>query len=197
LHDVLSFVVAGVALIGSPGPATLALAAAGAAFGMRRSLALLAGILIGVLVVMTATASGLAGLVLAQPGIGPVVSVLAALYMVYLAYRIGTAPPPGERSKADQPPGFVAGLFLGFGNPKAYAAMAALYSGFTLLPTQPIADAGVKTAILLVIMLLVDWIWLLLGSMLTRSLHRPALGRAINIVFAAMLIASIGLAIAL
>jgi len=197
MKDLPGFLLAGVALTGSPGPATLGLAAAGAAFGIRRSLALLAGILIGVLAVMMVTATGLTGLVLAQPGLGRAVGLMAAGYMLYLAYRIGTAPLPGERSDADSPPGFVPGLFLGFGNPKAYAAMAALYSGFILVPDRPIADVAAKTVILVAIMVVVDWAWLLLGSALTRYLRHPVLGRAINIAFAVLLVASVGLAFAL
>jgi threonine/homoserine/homoserine lactone efflux protein len=197
MENVPGFVLAGIALTGSPGPATLGLAAAGAAFGLRRSLPLFAGILIGVLIVMLVTAAGLTGLVLAQPGLGPTVTVLAAGYMLYLAYRIATAPLPAERSETGPPPGFVPGFFLGFGNPKAYAAMAALYSGFVLLPSRPIADAAAKTIILVAIMLVVDWLWLLLGSALTGFFRQPVLGRAINILFAVLLVASVALALAL
>jgi threonine/homoserine/homoserine lactone efflux protein len=197
MQDLPSFVLAGIALTGSPGPATLGLAAAGAAFGVRRSLGLLAGILVGVLVVMMVTATGLTGLVLAQPGLGPAVSALAAGYMLYLAYRIGTAPLPGESSASSRPPGFVPGLFLGFGNPKAYAAMAALFSGFVLVRDSQIVDVAAKTAVLVAIMIVVDWVWLLVGSALTRSFRHPVLGRAINIAFAALLVASVGLAFAL
>jgi threonine/homoserine/homoserine lactone efflux protein len=197
MEDLPSFVLAGIALTGSPGPATLGLAAAGAAFGVRRSLGLLAGILVGVLVVMMVTATGLTGVVLAQPGLGPAVSALAAAYMLYLAYRIGTAQLPNESSGSSRPPGFVPGLFLGFGNPKAYAAMAALFSGFVLVRASPIADVAAKTVILVSIMIVVDWVWLLVGSALTRSFRRPVLGRAINIAFAVLLVASVGLAFAL
>jgi threonine/homoserine/homoserine lactone efflux protein len=193
MQDLASFVLAGTALTGSPGPATLGLAAAGAAFGIRRSLALFAGILVGVLAVMLVTATGLTGLLLAQPGLGPTVSALAAGYMLYLAYRIATAAPPAEHS-GEHPPGFVPGLFLGLGNPKAYAAMAALFSGFVLMRQSPIGDAAAKMAILLVIMIAVDLAWLLLGSALNRSFRHPTLGRAINIAFALLLIVSVALA---
>src|SRR5436190_457230 len=84
------------------------------------------------------------------------------------------------RSGSGRPPGFVPGLFLGFGNPKAYAAMAALFSGFVLVRDRPVADVAVKTAVLVAIMVVVDWIWLLVGSALTRSFGQPVLGRAIN-----------------
>src|SRR5262249_14448463 len=63
-----SFILAGVALTGSPGPNTLGLAAASAAYGLRGSLMLLGGAIVGVYAVILATATGLTGLVLAQPG---------------------------------------------------------------------------------------------------------------------------------
>lgn len=56
LEDLASFVLAGFALTGSPGPATLGLAAAGAAFGVWRSLPLMIGAVVGVVAVMLVTA---------------------------------------------------------------------------------------------------------------------------------------------
>jgi len=194
MNDVAAFILAGFALTGSPGPATLGLAASGAAFGLRRSLGLLLGALAGILVVMAVTATGLTGLVLAQPVLGPAVSAVAACYMLYLAYRIATAAPIQGASGESQPPGFGPGLFLGLGNPKAYAAMATLFSGFVLVRASPVGDAMAKIAILLAIIVVVDWIWLLLGSLLTRVLRDPVLGRAINIAFAVLLVASVALA---
>ena len=196
MEDLASFVLAGFALTGSPGPATLGLAAAGAAFGVRRSLPLMIGAVVGVVAVMLVTASGLTSLVVAQPVIGPAVTVLAAGYMIYLAYQIATAPPPGEQSSSEKPPGFVPGLFLGLGNPKAYAAMAALFSGFTLVRNQLLADVATKIAVLIAIMIIVDFAWLMLGSALTRAFREPRLGRALNIAFAVLLVASVLLAVA-
>src|SRR5258707_1178537 len=88
-----AFLLAAVALAGSPGPATLSLTATGAAFGARRGVAYLAGIVVGMVAVMAIVASGLVGLLLAVPGATPVVTALAAAYFLYLAWRIATAPP--------------------------------------------------------------------------------------------------------
>ncbi len=194
MEDLLSFLLAGIALTGSPGPATLGLAASAAAYGLRRSLGLFIGILAGVFAVMMLTAGGLAALLLAQPALARAVGIAAACYMLYLAYRVATAPPPGADGASARPPGFLMGVLLGVGNPKAYAAMAALFSGFVLLRDRPLADATAKMVILVAVMLVVDWLWLLAGSALTRAVRRPALGRAINIGFAVLLIASVGLA---
>ncbi len=188
-----SFLLAALALTGSPGPATLGLAAAGAAFGLRRSALLIAGIVSGVLCVMALTASGLIGLVLAQPGLATVVTIAAAIYMLYLAYRIATAPPLADKASGATAPGFGQGIFLGLGNPKAYAAMAALSSGFTLVPNMPWQDALVKLVLIAATVIPVNIGWSLLGVTLTRWLRDPRMARVINIAFAILLIASVAL----
>jgi threonine/homoserine/homoserine lactone efflux protein len=193
----LSFVVAGFALAGSPGPNTRSLAAAGAAFGAGRSLGYLAGLVVGMVVVMGVTASGVAGVLMALPGASPVVAALAAGYIVYLAYRIATAPPLSEGAEQLRRPAFMGGVFLSLVNPKAYAAMAALYSGFVLVAERPELDAAVKILILLAIITLVNFAWLFVGSALTQALRQPRLNRAVNVAFAVLLVASVGFAVLL
>ncbi|HEX2112955.1 MAG TPA: LysE family transporter [Alphaproteobacteria bacterium] len=193
MNDLPGFVLAGLALTGSPGPANFGLAAAGAAFGLRRGLGLAAGIIVGVQAVMLLTASGLTGLILAQPALGPAVQILAAAYMAYLAWKIATAPPLAK-NQAARPPSFGAGLFLGIGNPKSYAAMSALYSGFTLAVDRPLLDVGLKMLVLFAMVLAVAVAWLLLGSALTRWFRDPATNRAINIAMALLLVASVAFA---
>lgn len=195
MENTLSFLIAALALTGSPGPATLGLAAAGAAFGLRRSWLLIAGIVIGVLAVLALAASGLIGLVLAQPQLRIAVTLLAALYMLYLAYRIATAPPLRDQAAGAAAPGFGQGVFLGLGNPKAYAAMAALSSSFTLVPGTLWSDAIAKMILVAATIIPVNIAWSLLGVTMTRWLRDPRAARAINIVFAIALLASVALTI--
>lgn len=185
------FLIAALALAGSPGPATLSLAAAGAAFGARRGVAYLAGLTIGMVVVMGIVASGVVGLLLAVPGAGPVVTGLAALYFVWLAWRIATAPPLSERGAARPPPTFLAGLLLSLVNPKGYAAMAALYSGFVLMPGQVVFDIAVKVAWLTLVIAAVNVGWLLVGAALTRLFRDPRSNRIVNVAFAILLLGSV------
>jgi threonine/homoserine/homoserine lactone efflux protein len=191
-NDLAGFVLAGLALTGSPGPANFGLAAAGAAFGLRGGVRLAAGIIVGVEAVMLLTASGLTGLILAQPTLGPAVQFAAAGYMAWLAWKIATAPPLTQ-AQSGRTPSFGAGLFLGVGNPKSYAAMSALHSGFTLA-AEPTLDVAFKMLVLLAMVVPVNVVWLLLGSALTRWFRDPAMNRAINIAFAVLLIASVAFA---
>ena len=195
MEELPGFVLAGVALAGSPGPAVLSLAAAGAAFGARRSLAYLAGIVLGMVGVMAIVASGMVGLLLAIPGATPAVAVLAAAYFAYLAWRIATAPPLDESTAERRQPSFVAGLLLSLVNPKGYAAMAALFSGFTLIRGALGLDAAAKMSVLLLVIAASSVAWLLAGTALTRFFRAPRSSRVINILFAILLLASVAVAL--
>ena len=195
MEGLLGFILAGFALAGSPGPATLSLAATGAAFGSRRGLAYMLGIDFGMVLVMAITASGVTGVLLALPGATPVVAALAALYFVYLAWRIATAPPLTDDAGERREPSFAAGVFLSLVNPKGYAAMAALFSGFVLIKARPELDAALKLMVLLAVITAVNAAWLFAGAALTRFFREPRTNRAINVGFAILLIASVAFAL--
>ena len=195
MEGVLGFVLAGFALAGSPGPATLSLAATGAAFGARHGLGYMTGIVVGMVVVMGITATGVVGVLLALPGATPVVAAMAAAYFVYLAVRIATAPPLAERTDQHRQPSFAGGVFLSLVNPKGYAAMAALFSGFVLVRERLALDAAAKVIVLVAIITAVNLAWLFAGAALTRFFRQPRTNRVINLAFAILLVASVAFAL--
>ena len=190
-----AFLLAALALTGSPGPATLSLAATGAAFGARRGLGYMSGIDIGMLAVMGITASGVLGILLTLPRATPVVAAVAGAYFVYLAFRIATAPPLSEGADGRRAPSFVGGLFLALVNPKGYAAMAALFSSFVLVRGHLALDVATKIAVLFLIIASVNLAWLFGGAALTRYFREPRTSRAINVSFAVLLVASVAFAL--
>ncbi|WP_127596991.1 LysE family translocator [Nitratireductor alexandrii] len=197
MEDLIGFLVAGFVLTGSPGPNTLSLAATGAAFGARRGLGYMTGLLLGMVLVMGLTASGVIAIVLAVPALGPVVTAAAAAYFLYLAWRIANAPPLSEARQTKPAPSAGDGIVLSLLNPKAYAAMAAMFTGFVLFAGSSIVDAFIKAGLLLVILTLVNTVWLAGGALLTRVLREPRLNRIVNVAFAALLILSVVLALSI
>lgn len=191
MDGLLGFVLAALALAGSPGPSNISLAAVAAAFGARKAGRYMAGIVTGMVLVMAITASGMVGVLLAVPGAAQIVTVLAAAYFAYLAWRIATAPPLSQESGIRHRPSFAAGILLSLVNPKGYAAMAALFSGFVLLRDQVVADAAVKLVLLSAIVLVVNLAWLHAGAALTRQFHDPRASRIINVTFAVLLVVSL------
>ncbi|UUX51344.1 LysE family translocator [Nisaea acidiphila] len=196
LDSVLALLAMAFPLMGSPGPAIVAITANGAAFGIRAGLPFLFGIYAGVFTVLCLTASGVTGLLLALPGVGPVLVMAAVLYMLYLAYRIATAPPPGMHGTDDpDPPGFGAGIVVSLTNVKAYTVFTALYAGNILIESDPIRDTLTKLAILTCVMLFVNGSWLVFGGIFAGFIRSPRIGRAFNITMAILLLVSVALAV--
>lgn len=195
MDGLLGFVLAGFALAGSPGPATLSLAATGAAFGPRRGLGYMAGIVIGMIAVMGVTASGVVGVLLALPGATPAMIAMAAAYFAYLAVRIAMAPPLAKTAGHHRQPSVLDGVFLSLINPKGYAVMAALFSGFVLVRDRLALDVALKMGLLIAIIIAVNAAWLFVGAALTRYFREPRMNRAINVTFAVLLVASVAFAL--
>ena len=195
MHDNLVLLwLAALPLMGSPGPATLSLAGIGTAYGFRRGLPYLLGILAGTTGVLLLVASGVTALILAEPALAGVLAAIAAAYILYLAFRIATAPVRERITDARPAPRIFAGFALAITNPKAFAAIGAVYSGRTLIAGAPVADGAAKVAALVALILVINPTWLWAGSLLSRVLSHPRGGRIANIAFAVMLVASVALA---
>jgi threonine/homoserine/homoserine lactone efflux protein len=117
---------------------------------------------------------------------------MAALYFAYLAFRIATAPPLADGAEEGRAPSFAGGVFLSLVNPKAYAAMAALFSGFVLVDGRLGVDATAKIAVMTAVIVSVNLAWLFTGAALTRYFRDPVTNRMINVTFAVLLVASVG-----
>ena len=194
VNDLLLLWLAALPLMGSPGPATLSLAGLGTAFGFHAGLHYLSGIIVGTTAVLLMIATGVTTLVLARPALLVFLTTFAAVYILYLAVRIATAPVGRIATQAGRAPTFSVGFSLAVANPKAYAAIGAVYAGHTLVADDLMADAICKLGALTLVIVSVATTWLAFGATFSKVLTNPVAGRAANIVFAVMLVASVGLA---
>lgn len=182
-------------LMGSPGPATLSVAALGSVYGVGRSLPYAAGVCAGTATVLVVIASGVTGMIFAIPGAMPVLTVAAVAYILYLAWRIATAPPPAAREGNGKPPSLAGGYLLAIANPKAYAAIGAVYASVTVVAGSVAADAAAKVAALGALIVAIQTAWLLFGSAFAATLSNPRWSRGINVTFAVLLVASAAMAV--
>ena len=141
--SLLSLILASVVVMGSPGPSTISMTAVGAAYGLRRSIGYLAGLVVGTTAVLLAVATGVASILLSAPQLAPVLLAASAAYILYLAYRIATAPPLSRDSSAAAP-SFAGAFLLAVANPKAYLAIAAVFAGSTLGAAAKIGRASCR-----------------------------------------------------
>ncbi|WP_454852495.1 LysE family translocator [Rhizobium binxianense] len=187
LGPLLTLILKSTLVMGSPGPATMSAAAAGAAFGFRRSLSYVVGLMLGTTLVLLIVATGVFAVLLSVPMLGSALTALSAAYILYLAYRIATAPPLRAPDEMAQYPSFPAGLFLAMANPKAYVAIAAVYAGAVFTMTSPAAEQLLKLIVLGVMIVVIHLAWLLAGSCLSGVFRNPGSARIINWSFAAVL----------
>jgi threonine/homoserine/homoserine lactone efflux protein len=193
-ESVAPLVLASAAIMGSPGPATISLVAVVAAYGVRRSLPYLLGLIVGSALVLFAVAAGITATLLAVPAIRSVLIALSAAYILWLAYHIATAPPLSAGGAAADAPSLVGGTVLGVANPKAWVAMSAVFASARLAGTAA-TDAAAKTAVLSVMIVLIMTAWLVAGASLAPMLRDPRRARMINAALAAALIAATALAV--
>jgi threonine/homoserine/homoserine lactone efflux protein len=142
-----ALIVTSLAIMGSPGPATLSLTALGSAYGVRRSLSYLAGIIAGTTLVLLAVATGVTATLLALPALRMGLVAISAAYILWLAYHVATAPPLSENTAASPAPTLPGGLLLGVANPKAWIAIAAVFASATVSRSAP-TDTAAKIALL-------------------------------------------------
>jgi threonine/homoserine/homoserine lactone efflux protein len=184
-----ALVLTALAIMGSPGPATISLTASGVAFGVRRSARYLAGIILGTALVLAGVAAGVTGALLAIPAARPVLIAAAVTYILYLAFHIATAPPLGAGSDAAAAPTLAGGLLLGIANPKAWVAIGAVFVSVRL-SSETGVDVGTKTCVLMAMIVVINAGWLLAGTSLAPILRDPARSRRANVALAAALIVS-------
>jgi threonine/homoserine/homoserine lactone efflux protein len=183
-----------VAMVGSPGPANIALMGAGAAVGFRAALPFLVGTITGFVALATVLAFGLSDLLARFPPVKMALLAAGTMYLCWLAYRLWHARPstPTEGAAA---PGFAAGLLVHPLNPKAWAMLVAAFGQF--VPAGGDAWTGAIAVVLAFVVLgtPLNAIWCAGGSLLAEQLHRPASAAWLNRGLAILLLTSVALSL--
>ncbi len=192
----LSFSLAVLLLLATPGPGVLSTAGVGAAFGFHAGLRYVAGLCIGTNLVALIVVSGLAAIVLANDWARNTLLVLSAMYLLYLAVRIAFAGKKIAFITASEQPGVRAGLLLQLINPKAYAVNMTWFSGFVLIPGSLISETLLKFLVINLIWIPIHLLWLAAGNVVNQLDLRPRTHFIINCLMASAMLVVVALAIA-
>ncbi len=188
LEAVFSLIVTTAALLGSPGPAPLSLAAVSASYGINRALPFYFGILLGLAAAILGAIFGVALLIESHPNAKIILQILASAYLIYVTIKIATAPIVQTESQQANCPSFIDGFILNLLNPKAYAAFFAIFSHF-VLPIESTQLGIVITAIIcFLVAVVVDFIWLAAGRLLANHFAHPVKGRVLRLIFAGLIL---------
>ena len=184
----LTLIIFTVVLLGTPGPATLAVAATGTVFGFRQGVLFTAGLVVGFGVVLVLESWGLSRLLSQYPELKFYLQWFGLAYVIFLAFKIATAKPVTDDQPSSRAPTFFDGLILNISNPKAYAAVLVIYTQFLLPHSDPQLAYAMTGMVCFVMVLLIDFGWLFLGQMLRPLFKQPKRAQIIRLVFATSMI---------
>lgn len=172
----------------TPGPNNLLLVSSGALFGWRRTLPLLAGILLGFAILMSSAVFGLGTVVGKWPWLVTIVRVLGAAWLVWLSMRFFAAATktPGADTSAEHAPisrplRFIEGVMFQWINPKALVlalSSAGAYIAIAELAWQRVA---IIVSVFFVAGLVSCSTWMIAGDALSRYMSEGRSAKYVNL----------------
>jgi threonine/homoserine/homoserine lactone efflux protein len=175
-----------VALVGSPGPANMALMASGLTFGARPAVPFLLGTMTGFQIIFWLNVAGLYALLASAPQIFAVLRYACMAYIVYLAWIIVRSRPENPSSAA-RAPGFPRGVIVHPLSPKAYAMQVAAIAQF-VTPERYLADAIVVSLTFWMLGGILNGLWLMAGSWLRGATGNLRALKALRVILAALMV---------
>ncbi|MFV2034322.1 MAG: LysE family translocator, partial [Halocynthiibacter sp.] len=105
----------------SPGPNVILLTASGARFGFRATVPHALGVILGVGVIAGVTGLGVGALLQRVPTFGFALKLLAAAWILWMAYRLYASTKHPRTKTRDKPFSFVEAMLFQWINPKVWA----------------------------------------------------------------------------
>jgi threonine/homoserine/homoserine lactone efflux protein len=175
---------------GTPGPNNLLLWASGAQFGVRRTLPHVLGTSLGIGLMALGVAAGLGALVAAVPEVAFAMKVAGSAYLLWLAWQIAGASALAPVAVARPLDVVQAAAFQAI-NPKGW--IFALGAMATFRPTTlPIVTGSLLVAaVMMAVILPTAGVWAAAGGLIGRLLQGARTRRAVSIVLAVLLAASV------
>ena len=129
MDPLYAFVFAG---LFSPGPNVILLTASGARFGFRATLPHVVGVALGVGVIAALMGLGVGALLLAQPGLALVLKIIAAGWILWMAYSLVRASDLSAGKAGEKPFTLLQAVLFQWVNPKVWAVAMAAAAGYGL-----------------------------------------------------------------
>lgn len=179
----------------TPGPNNLMLMASGTNFGFLRTIPHMLGVSIGFAVMLLGVGIGLTQVFERFPTSYLALKIVSASYLLYLAWKIATAPTDkaasptsSEKSTSAKPMTFLQAAAFQWVNPKAWTMGTVAISSYTN-PEQPTASLLTLVGIFAIINVPCIATWTTLGTQMRKVLGTPTRLKAFNVT-ASILLAS-------
>jgi threonine/homoserine/homoserine lactone efflux protein len=187
----LAFVVFAIVMAFTPGPNNIMVLSSGLTYGLRPTLPHVAGIGIGVGLMVAAVGLGFGTIFLAYPVLQTVLKYAGAAYLIYLAALIAMSAPsvPGS-ADGRRPMTFWGAVMFQWVNVKGWVMAIGCITAYGAIAGFP-WNIAIQSAMMLVMGALSSLAWTLAGSAMQPLLRSRTAVRAFNIVMAILLLASL------
>lgn len=193
MHEqMISLLVFAIAMTFSPGANNTLMASSGVQVGLRRSIPLGLGIVVGMIGLLTVASIGLGSVVHDQPALHLLLKATGSLYLGWLAWKISHAGPPDlSAHQQGRPYGFRTGLVSTLLNPKGWTMALSAAAGYTALASSAPQRAMVLSLVFCLLMI-PNWaLWCSGGQALARVLRTERHWQVANTVLGVLVVASL------
>lgn len=157
----------------TPGPNNMLLTSSGANYGFLRTIPLMIGIMLGMQCILLLVAFGVGSLILLYPALHLILKVAGSAYLLWLAWKIGTA--TYERLETDapspEPIPFWQGGLLQVINPKAWLMALGAVASFSLAGSQYLHSVALISIGIALVNIVAGIIWIAFGSLIGTLLR--------------------------
>jgi threonine/homoserine/homoserine lactone efflux protein len=189
--QILGFVLFAFVAAITPGPSNIILASAGASVGVRRGLPCLAGVTVGMGLMIVLVSLGLGSFVLQYPIAQRGLAGGGIALLLWLSWKIATAAPYAAAT-ASEVIGFWQAAALQWVSPKSWLISASAVGASLPISGVNAAFMSLSLGVLFVLVALPScFVWLAGGATLQRFLQSERAGRGFNIVMGLLLAGSI------
>lgn len=187
----LSLILFVTATCGSPGPNNLMIMSSGLTYGARRSIPHVVGINVGFPLMTVAVGLGLGGVLHSFPVLYDVLRPIGIAYLLYLTYRIATAPATLTETRPGEPLSVLQSALFQLVNPKSWVMIVGAVLTYATAESDYVLQILAIALIFLVFGTPCTAAWLWLGVSLRKVLAKPVRFRIFNLVMAALLVVSV------
>jgi threonine/homoserine/homoserine lactone efflux protein len=187
----IAFVVFAAVMYFTPGPNNVMLLSSGLTYGFRRTLPHIAGITVGMAIMIAAVGVGLGTIFIAYPLLQTILKYAGAAYLIYLAVMIAmSGAAKSEQDNRRGPMTFWGAVLFQWINVKGWVMVIGSITAYAAIAAFP-WNIVIQTLIVFIVGIPATVAWALFGSVLRPVLRSPRAVHAFNIVMALLLLASL------
>ncbi|OZB05868.1 MAG: lysine transporter LysE [Idiomarina sp. 34-48-12] len=175
----------------TPGPNNVMIMSSGMNYGVKASLPHFLGICLGFPLMVLLVGLGFGVIFDRFPNLHQLIKVLGVLYLIWLAWHIGTAEPQAIKKGEKKPFTFWQAALFQWVNAKAWVMASGAVAAFTTVQGTPFLEVLAITLAFLLMAFPCVGVWLVFGSLLRKVLTNPIMQRLFNITMAIILVLSI------